>query len=304
MAFLPNNGSIILDAVLTDEGRARLARGDNSFKIVKFSLADDEIDYSLYQKNHASGSAYADLDILQLPVMEAWTDNAASAKYKLISIPRDNLLYLPVVKLNNVYDGATALHALGLYVAAVDANTETDFTPSTQGIMYAENPDSGGSYIRVDQGLDTSDVSPNRLLDSSLVETQYIVSIDNRLGEIVTKDGKNQARPSFIDDDNIAYYFFSLGTDVDFVSENTITTSDGQVIAGPRGTFLELKLFSSLELNTSESLFDDLGSTTTMTNKNGGTTNVKYIDSFVSIMGATTGYKVDIQVRWIKKYTP
>ena len=49
MGFLDNSGDIILDAVLTDTGRMRLAKGDGSFKIVKFALGDDEIDYSTYQ---------------------------------------------------------------------------------------------------------------------------------------------------------------------------------------------------------------------------------------------------------------
>ena len=38
MAFLDNSGDIVLDAVLTDTGRMRLARGDGSFKITKFAL--------------------------------------------------------------------------------------------------------------------------------------------------------------------------------------------------------------------------------------------------------------------------
>ena len=61
MSFLDNSGDIILDAVLTDAGRARLARGDGSFKIVKYAFADDEIDYAKYDLNHASGSAYYDI---------------------------------------------------------------------------------------------------------------------------------------------------------------------------------------------------------------------------------------------------
>jgi len=52
MGFLDNSGDIILDAVLTDTGRMRLAQGDGSFKIVKFALGDDEIDYSLYDKTN------------------------------------------------------------------------------------------------------------------------------------------------------------------------------------------------------------------------------------------------------------
>ena len=56
MAFLDNSGDIILDAVLTDTGRMRLARGDGSFRIAKFALGDDEINYGLYDKGNASGS--------------------------------------------------------------------------------------------------------------------------------------------------------------------------------------------------------------------------------------------------------
>jgi hypothetical protein len=69
MGFLDNSGDIILDAVLTDTGRMRLAKGDGSFNIVKFALADDEVNYELYNTGHASGSAYYDLEILQTPVL-------------------------------------------------------------------------------------------------------------------------------------------------------------------------------------------------------------------------------------------
>ena len=51
MAFLDNSGDIILDAVLTDTGRLRLAQGDGSFKISKFAIGDDEINYALYWKS-------------------------------------------------------------------------------------------------------------------------------------------------------------------------------------------------------------------------------------------------------------
>jgi len=71
MAFLDNSGDIILDAVLTDTGRFRLAKGDGSFKIVKFALGDEEINYGSYNKNHPSGSAYYDLEVLQTPILEA-----------------------------------------------------------------------------------------------------------------------------------------------------------------------------------------------------------------------------------------
>jgi hypothetical protein len=82
MAFLDNSGDIILDAVLTDVGRMRLAKGDGSFQITAFALADDEIDYSLYNANHPSGSAYFDLSIKQTPILESFTNNASFMKSK------------------------------------------------------------------------------------------------------------------------------------------------------------------------------------------------------------------------------
>ena len=100
MAFLDNSGDIILDAVLTDTGRLRMAQGDGSFKITKFALGDDEVNYSLYNKDHASGSAYYDLEVLQTPVLEAFTNNTSNLKSKLISMTRTNVLYMPTLKLN------------------------------------------------------------------------------------------------------------------------------------------------------------------------------------------------------------
>ena len=105
MSFLDNSGDIILDAVLTDAGRARLAQGDGSFKIAKYAFADDEIDYAKYQNANyvdganASGSAYYDINILRTPVLEAFTNNTSTMKSKLLSIPQTNLLYLPILQL-------------------------------------------------------------------------------------------------------------------------------------------------------------------------------------------------------------
>lgn len=299
MAFLDNSGDIILDAVLTDTGRYRLAKGDGSFRIVKFALGDDEIDYSLYNKNDSRGSAYFDLDILQTPVLEAFTDNAASLKSKLISIPRTNLLYLPVVKLNDQIESSTRPHVSGAFMVAVDLDTEkaigTVNGQVVNGIIRGET--GGGTFIRLDQGLDTTEITPAVAIDSDLVETQYIIEIDNRLGKIASKISNITAKVSYVDDDNVASYYFSLGTDLDYVLENTSRdTSNAQVIRGPRGTFIQFTVQSSLELNTSDYLFDQLGSTTVME----PSTTVKFIDSNVRVIGVTTGFRVDVPVRFVK----
>ena len=309
MAFLDNSGDIILDAVLTDTGRMRLARGDGSFKIEKFALGDDEINYELYNKNHSSGSAYYDLEVLQSPVLEAFTDNAASMKSKLISIPRNNLLYLPVLALNEVFDTtATAKHTSGFFLVAVDSDTQTELEVNTSGesvagILFGEDPGANGNRIRVDQGLNTTAISPGKTIGPLLLETQYLIEIDNRLGSVSNLKG-GEASPSFIDDDNLASYYLSRGTDREFVTNNTDTTnSANQIISGPRGTILVFKLAASLELNTSDYLFDTIGTTETISTSKTASQNFKTIRSNIRVTGVNTGYRIDIPVKFCKKTT-
>ena len=300
MAFLDNSGDIILDAVLTDTGRYRLAKGDGSFKIAKFALGDDEIDYSLYDRNNASGSAYYDLSILQTPVLEAFADNAASMKSKLISIPRTNLLYLPVMRINDVFEPSTALNTSGAFFVAVDKETEDELS-SINGIINGETL-KGGNYVRIDQGLDTTEITPSVAIDSDLRETQYIIEIDSRLGRIANPMSENSvdASVSFIDDDSMASYYLTQGTDLDYVKDNTEDERlNSQVIDRPRGTYLQFKIRSSLELNTSDFLFERLGNQTTIVGNTGAKTYYK-IDTIVRVTGATTGYRLDVPVRFVK----
>jgi hypothetical protein len=307
MAFLDNSGDIILDAVLTDTGRMRLAKGDGSFKITKFALGDDEINYSLYNKNHPSGSAYYDLEILQTPVLEAFTDNAASLKSKLLTIPRNNLLFLPVIKLNTVFDGSVRLHTSGTFIVAADSETEAAImnvnNAAVDGVIPGETGNAG-AHIRIDQGLDTPEVSLSVPLDSDLLETQYIVEIDNRLGNIASINN-TKAVASYIDDDMIASYFFSLGTDTQFVNNiNDVEPNNASkyAIRSSRGTFLQFSIRSSLDLNTSTFLFDQLGDYAgllTVDNPSTGE-SLRYIDTTVRVTGATTGYRIDIPVRFVK----
>ena len=80
------------------------------------------------------------------------------------------------------------------------------------------------------------------------------------------------------------------------------TSATGQVISGPRGTMLKMAIASSIELQTSTFLFNELGSTMALVAKDSTvTTNVRFIDTIVKVMGATTGYSLDIRVRYIKQ---
>jgi len=311
MGFLDNSGDIILDAVLTDHGRQVLSRGDGSFQITKFALGDEEIDYSLYNTSHGSGSAYYDLQILQTPVLEAFTDNAASMKSKLVTYEAFDLLFLPVLKLNEAYATTHEMHStLNAFIVAVDAKTEDDDGGTTTkgiafdsnnravpGVILGESLD-GGSVIRLDQGLDTTQISAQQNLPEELGESSYTIQVDNRLGQIVSPRG-DLIPLDYIDDDDIAYYTVDLGDGV--VSEITDrTNSVKQVITGPRGTSLNFKIAASIDLNTSAYLFTKLGGETTMNNRGGETTTIYYIDTIVRVTGVKTGYSIDLPVRFVK----
>jgi len=312
MAFLDNSGDIILDAVLTDHGRMVLAKGDGSFQITKFALGDEEIDYSLYNPNHSSGSAYYDLEILQVPVLEAFTNNASSMKSKLVTMSNNNILYMPVLKLNTNLTN-TKQHSSGSHMVAVDRETEgTDAAQTSaavgfvgsdavQGIMFGQSLE-GNNFIRVDQGLDTTEISPKqRSAIREMIETSYIIQIDNRLGRIVTVQN-DRVTEDYIYDDNIAYYTVDASDGV-VLKNSDDTNSTSQTIAGPRGTTLEFKIEASLELQTSTFLFNRLGGTATMTNKNSAGQSVRFIDTVVRITGMTTGYSIDVPIRFIKTVT-
>jgi hypothetical protein len=96
MAYI-NNETITVDAVLTKKGRELLA-ANGGLNISTYALADDEIDYRLYQPNHPQGSAYYDLAIRNTPVFEAFTDENQLMKYKLVTLP-SGVTSIPVISL-------------------------------------------------------------------------------------------------------------------------------------------------------------------------------------------------------------
>lgn len=145
MGYL-DNSTITVDAILTKRGRELLARGDGSFKITQFALADDEIDYTLYNPSHPSGSALYGEAIESLPLLEAFPDETQIMKYKLTTLPRGTSK-LPILDLGYAsitlkqgaslaitpqtlnYLGATSIFEAGGYTATIaDVRVLSSFT--------------------------------------------------------------------------------------------------------------------------------------------------------------------------------
>lgn len=107
-----NNTTVTVNAVLTKKGRELLA-AQGGLNITSFALADDEIDYTLYQPNHPQGSAFYDLAIRNTPILEAFTDETQVLKYKLVTLPAGSAS-IPVISL-----GQTAINVNSDYLGQV-----------------------------------------------------------------------------------------------------------------------------------------------------------------------------------------
>ena len=191
-------------------------------------------------------------------------------------------------------------------MVAVDTTTEdsTDGIGETalKGVLFGYDPTQGGAFIQVDQGLDTTDISTTQNLSADLVETQYLIEMDNRLGSLVSEGASVSATVSFIDDDNIAFYYIT-SADGDFFSDITDQTGTAaSSVRGPRGSRLTLQVQASLDLQTSTSLFTRLGDTTAnvaaKTGKSSGGFHV--INATIRVSGVTTGFRLDIPIKYVK----
>ena len=250
MAFLDNSGDIILDAVLTDAGRQRLARGN--FKITKFALGDEEINYNVFNGSHPSGSAFYDLEIMQSPVLEAFTNNTSLMKSKLITMTRNNILYMPILKLNhrrgNFSETTTALGTDNLnighgYVILADKNTEQNSSGGDidlkAGLLRGAGTNISSNditrHIAIDQGIDSTEggLSFRQPLPADLAETAFLIKMDHRLLTLSAIDSRMRTTTSitnqFVDDDGIATYYVVQGDGTTCVEGPPAGVRDGVV---------------------------------------------------------------------------
>jgi hypothetical protein len=331
MGFLDNSGDIILDAVLTDLGRKRMA--DGNFRIAKFALGDDEIDYTLYNADHPSGSAYYDLEILQSPVMEAATRQASSIKYGLLSITRTDLVYMPVLKVNEKTD-YSLVKTDGIYYFAVNATTHerllADNANSSQKFLEP-NTRSPSKVLVVETGLDTDQRTPtleNRnaaLVQTGLLDMSFEVKFDNRfvagimslVGGRFANTSENTSdirldnyasRTSISSLDFIENYSTAMASGIPNEVAKRSTSASGNnfsVFDGPRGSATAMTFSPSLEINaegtTSPTYYTLYGKTGVAGTSLGiGSGTYDYIDTTVYIRGMASGTQLQIPLRLIR----
>tara|TARA_B100000886_G_scaffold311019_2_gene246123 strand:+ start:4589 stop:5602 length:1014 start_codon:yes stop_codon:yes gene_type:complete len=336
MAFLDNSGDILLDAVLTDLGRKRLAEG--VFNVTQFALGDEEINYGLYNTSDTRGSLFYDLEIMQTPILEAFTSNESLMKTRLLTFSRTDLLYMPILKINDKVEEVKPSSSNNGFLLLADRDTvkanptataraEAGFIP---GMFRAEdNARFSTKCINVDQGIDSTEDGRTVLheMDRSLYETAYLIKVDNRLLKLQLPRGLknyNSFSPilseQYLDDDYVATYYIVTGLPGspiveprngafrsrnlinDNATENTTEIEENEMFQGPLGRVLQFVPRVTDEVQFSNSFFTKLGSTGSNLTYRGQTiSSYKFIDTSISVQGMTTGYSIDIPIRIIKK---
>jgi hypothetical protein len=193
MAIL-NPTVITVDSILTKKGRELLARNDGSFQITQFSLADDEIDYTLYNPSHPSGSAFYGEAIENTPVLQAFPDDTQIMRYKLVTLPRGTSR-LPVV-------------SLGYNTITLKQGASLTITPQTLNYLGATSTFEANGYIAT--------ISDIRLLSSF----QGIGITTTTIGD----QGLNTTSGAVLSKSVIGTSFTLTGTTVNTLFGSTLTT--------------------------------------------------------------------------------
>jgi len=332
MAFLDNSGDIILDAVLTDLGRQKLAKGN--FRIQKFALGDEEINYALFDSSDNRGSAFYDLEIMQTPLLEAFTSDQSLMHSRLMTFERNNILYLPILKANNKIDSCRPNVSLGGWNLIADNHTYTGNNtlnqPAEFGFLHGVSGEfaSTTTHICVDQGIDSAanGMSIATEIDENLLDRSFLIKMDSRLLKLESFVGEGNAQPVndfHFDDDGIVTYRLTQGRgnasimgprdsiperrrdDIDSsMDDNQLAPiAATEMFAGPLGNVLRIVPRTTQEVQLSTSLFDELGNDgidLAFKGVNNGIDVYKFIDTTISVMGVDTGFKLDLPIRIIK----
>ena len=151
MGYL-NNQVVTVDAILTKKGRELLAQGGNAFNITQFSLSDDEVDYSLYNPNHPSGSAYYGEAIENMPVLEAFPNELQTMKYKLVTLPRSTAVMPTITFANGIISlvtGETFTFTPQTQTFEGTAGEQDGYTATMSNITYANLTGAGAASSEV-----------------------------------------------------------------------------------------------------------------------------------------------------------
>jgi hypothetical protein len=325
MAFLDNSGTIVLDAILTDIGRKRMAQGN--FRPSKFALGDDEMDYTLVDVDE---SDYSKLETLS--TIEALDAENATINHGLLNFTSDDILYLPQIKINSLLKGAVKIKSSipDFYFVSVNDETTKKLKGHLTKKQFLENNSYDRNKLFFESGIENNKLPRDPkareryILNYNLLDRYFIINCDHRFVErllIVNPEGTHFEN----DEANNLYYnfqalkevvpvsmekilehyssYFAIGVDNLIYSYTAGKDNLHSAINGPRGTVsaLNLKLLDELTTDTSGtrdfrySKFGKVNQTLF-----GGSKKFDYIDTSIYIQGTSSSATLQVPIRILR----
>ena len=326
MAFQDNSYGIILDAVLTDVGRRKMAQGN--FKIAKFALADDEVDYRL--GNKSTGNFKLDTNP---PILEAFATEQGSLNYTLNNFPRVDVMYIPQIKVNNLVSSSVTAHTDEMYYFAVNNETRRKLVDNIGESKVLLNNSYDKTKIFIESGIvpdSAYDIEPTRenkklyLYNMDLYDKYYTVYMDTRFFDNLLN---SPIDAMFENDENDKLYAnfeplqtsvrVSLSQLIDNYDAYRVVATDNNVreiapgatgdshsmFAGPRATIFALNLKCINEIvsdssGSSDFRYSKFGETSN--NLFGSSERYDFIDTSIYIQGLSSNSRLNIPVRVIR----
>ena len=202
MGYL-NNQVITVDAILTKKGRELLAKNDGSFRITQFALADDEIDYTLYNPTHPSGSSFYGEAIDNMPLLEAFPIESQIMKYKLATLPR----------------GTAKMPVLDLGYAAITLQQGSSISITPQTLNYLGNSQ---TYETSGYALTVSDIRLLNTFNGLGVNTTAATNANSEAANSI-----NQTLGTDVSNTIIGTQFSLRGTTINTLFAPTNTSING-----------------------------------------------------------------------------
>lgn len=152
MGYL-NKETVTVDAILTKKGRELLSQGRSAFEITQFAIADDEIDYGLFDPAHPLGTEYYGRTIEEMPIVEASPDETQNLRYKLVTLDRAlGINVIPTISVGGISS----------IVLTAGRNEQSVIAPATSTVsgITLDGPEFGYTAVLLNRNAATITATP------------------------------------------------------------------------------------------------------------------------------------------------
>ena len=200
--------TITVDAILTNRGRELLSLG-SSLPITKFAVADDEVDYGLYNTAHPLGSNYYGAVIENMPVLEATPDETQIMRYKLITITDNQTGTVVIPQITNIVTpiGGT----LQLFFNETEGPKTIELTPQTT-YSVGDNQTESYTLLLADSSVATVQVTDPSTQSSVGSNGRGSITANGRKFKITAKNITRSTSITIFGSTSGAVYNFTLST--------------------------------------------------------------------------------------------